>query len=396
MTESYLHFIWKTKRLPFHQFKTVDGKNIEVTCNGIHNISESGPDFFNARMIYDKMEWVGQIEIHIKSSDWYKHNHHYDRGYDNVILHVVYEHDKDVLINGKAIPTLELKNYIDKKHFADWEHFAKSIKDISCEDSIHTIDLVFLKSMMHRAVVDRFDRKIDQLLYREGHLNDESILYLLLARAFGAKVNALPFELLTNELPLAFLKRLNQSMQRKLLISASGLPCFEQQELDIQVTQSKLPSSVWKRKGLHPSSSPEKRIQQFAFFISLCDFELLANYCSPTEAYEYISLIEKQLSSTELKLSKQLITQLFINAFLPYYWLISKRSENDNMQEFILSFLEQLPAEDNFILRKWNKIDVHAHNAYESQALIEIYNEYCTHKKCLSCQVGVKILNRTN
>lgn len=394
MIETYLHFLWKLKRLPFHRIKTTDGKEIQILNNGIHNVSESGPDFFNARIIYEKMEWAGQIEIHVKSSDWHKHKHHTDEAYNNVILHVVYEHDKEIKVNGTILPTLELKHYIDEHHYNQWTKFANAMKEIPCEDVIQDVDSVFLKAMIHRAVADRLNRKINQLLYLYDNMDNQSALYYLLAQAFGTKINSVPFELLSNQLPLTVLKRLHQFTQKKLLLKASGLFENEKQNdfifpIEVQTIQS----SLWKRKGLRPPAFPERRVLQFAEFVSICDFERLAEHLSPKEAYNYIEILTQQINkNTEYIISIQLINQLFINAFLPYYWFKSIRDENDQLQEFVLSFLEEIKSEDNYILKKWRKIGVYSKNAYESQALIELYNEYCSLKKCLSCQVGTKIL----
>ncbi len=392
MTEAYLHFIWKLKRLPFHQLKTTEGKEILVLNNGIHNMSESGPDFFNARMIYEHMEWAGQIEMHIKSSDWYRHRHHTDAAYNNVILHVVYEHDREIILNGAALPTIELKDLIDTDHYAQWERFANAMKDIPCEDSIQQIDTVFLKTMIHRAVIDRLDRKTRQLLYLYDELDQPSALYNLLARAFGTKVNSGPFELLTNHVPLATLKRQNRATQKRLLLQASGL--YTITEPGNPVTVQEIPAALWKRKGLRPPAFPEKRVLQFSEFIARCNFGLLAEYLSPEEAHDYILFLAEELNKKNTNfISAQLLDQLFINALLPYYWIKSIRTEDESLKEFVLSFMEKLKPEENYILRKWEKIGIRATNAYESQALTELYNEHCTRKKCFTCQVGMKILN---
>lgn len=393
MTEAYLHFIWKLKRIPFHLLKTTNGKQIQIVNNGIYNSNESGPDFFNARIIYEGIEWAGQLEMHIKSSDWYKHNHQHDPAFDNVIVHVVYEHDKEVFINGKSLLTIELKPYIDEKHYQQWEQFAYSMKAIPCENSLKDLDEIYLKSMMHRAVADRLTRKVNQLLYHAGDLTEDELLYFLIARAFGSKVNTMPFEFITHQLPLSLLKRMNKSLQRSLVIQSSGL--FEQPETNLLAipTSKPLPSSVWKRKGLRPTSYPEKRVVQFAEFISRCDFELIVAYLHPKEAYEYVVLLFQQMKNElEQLLTTTFMDLLFINAFLPYFWLKAQRTENDELMEQVLRFLEVLKPEENYILKKWKEIGVKPSNAYESQALIEIYNEYCHHKKCLECQVGAKIL----
>lgn len=391
MKEAYLHFIWKLKRLPFHQLNTTDKKEVQILNNGIHNISESGPDFFNARIQLADMEWAGQIEMHVKSSDWYRHKHQHDEAYNNVILHVVYEHDKPVFVNGTLLPTVELKSLIDAQHYAQWEQFAYAMAEIPCENSLHDIDKVFLNTMIHRAVTERLNRKINELLYLYDNLDNQAVLYHLLAKAFGTKINSAPFELLVNQLPLSLLKRLNKSIQKRLVLQTSGLfTDAESSEINSLAIQ-KIPSAMWKRKGLRPSSFPEKRLLQFTEFISICDFDLLAEYLTPKEAYDYIFALMEQLNKNSNFMSKSLLDQLFINAFIPFFWFKSLREEKDELQQFVLDFLEELKPEDNHILKKWKKIGVIAVSAYESQALIELYNEYCSRKKCMNCQVFANI-----
>lgn len=391
MTETYLHFIWKLKRLPLHQLITTDNKVVQILSNGIHNFSESGPDFFNARMLFDNMEWAGQIEMHIKSSDWYRHKHQHDEAYNNVILHVVYEYDKPVFVNGVELPTVELKSFIEEQHYLQWERFAYAMNDIPCENSLHTIDKIFLNAMIERAITDRLNRKINELLYIYDNLDNQSVLYHLLAKAFGTKINSGPFELLVNQLPLSLIKRLNRSIQKRLIFQTSGLfGDTESPEINSLAIQ-KIPASMWKRKGLRPSSFPENRLHQFTEFIFICDFDLLAEYLSPKDAYAYIVKLSEQLNEQSYGISKSLLNQLFVNAFIPFYWLKSLRDENEELQGFVLDFLQELKPEDNHILRKWKNTGVVAINAYESQALIELYNEYCSRKKCMSCQVFTNI-----
>lgn len=398
MNETYLHFIWKLKRLPFHQMKTTDGKEIQILNCGIHNVSESGPDFSNARIYFENMEWAGQIEMHVKSSDWYRHNHHLDPAYNNVILHVVYKHDKEIRVNNSILPTIELESFIDKDHFENWEKFAKSMKDIHCEDSIHSIDSIYLKAMIHRAFIERINRKINQLLYLSDQTDSQSMLYTFIAKAFGTKVNEVPFELLANKLPLSLLKRFHSTKQKQLLLQVSGLYESELlEEATTPVLATKIQAELWKRKGLRPPSFPEKRVMQFTNFVASCDFELLVNYFTPKESYEYIkSLSKKKEVKDAFQISEKLIDLLFINAFFPFYWYKSQIDSNEQLQNHVIEVMEEIRPESNFVLNKWNKIGVFAANAYESQALLELYNEYCTHKKCLKCQVGIKILKGGN
>lgn len=394
MTEAYIHFLWKLKRLPFHQFKSTDNKELMILKNGIHNATESGPDFFNSRILHDGIQWVGQIEIHIKSSDWYKHKHHSDNAYNNVILHVVYEHDKEVYINGRQLLTLELKHFIDDNHYKNWLRLSNAVKSIPCDELMHNIDPVYLKMMMHQVLINRFDRKA---LFFSNQANDENLynsIYRLFVISFGMKVNALPFELLTNQLPISILKKLDKTAQKELILKTSGLFPLEENEVNNNKSIGRISPSIWKRKGLRPTAFPEIRILQFTDFVMNCDFELLSEYKSPQEAYEYTKhLIEKLNNSNAVKISESLMNHLFVNTLLPFYWYKAIKNENEELFNFVISFLETIPSEENTILKKWKSIGVTPSNSFESQALIELYNEYCLNKKCLNCQVGVKLLN---
>jgi len=398
MTESYLHFLWSLKRLPFHLFKTTEGKPITILSTGKYNSFESGPDFSNAHILYDTLRWAGHIEIHVKSSDWYFHHHHLDPAYNNVILHVVYEHDKEVWLNGSFLPTIELKSFIDRHHYAYWQRFLSFKKDIYCADFISSIDLFFFKAMMHRVLIDRLNRKGQHILSLYKQQGKVATLYSLIAQSFGKKTNSLPFELLTRRVPFSYLQDQNSQTQYDLLLHGSGI--YHKEHISYLLSEKysyilPLSPSLWRNKGIRPASFPKKRLIQFAQFISLCNLPKLASYCTVNEAQENLLPIFSQLTKQNNEaFSKQLINHLYINAFIPYYWAKSIELEDDIIKENLISFLEKIPRESNHIIEKWKKTKILPQNAYESQGLIELYNEHCLHKKCLNCQVGVKIMKR--
>jgi len=396
MTESYLHFLWKLKRLPFHRLQTTNGKKIIIFREGHHNLSESGPDFFNAHIFYEDLQWVGQIEIHVKSSDWYLHGHHLDCAYSNVILHVVYEHDKEVELNGVFLPTVELKSYIESSHYANWQVLSNSKHFIPCNNFLFSIDPIFLRAMIHRVVIERLNRKAKELFRLYHQMMHSEFLYYLVAKAFGTKTNALPFELLTHRVPLSLLKSHSYRKQRELLLCASGVYRDIQTQTNKSMKILPLSSALWKHKGIRPSAFPKKRVLQFSELITQCDIDLLASYDSPQQAQPTIrKVVDRVNRQQEVFISNKLIDLLFINALVPYYWIKSFHTQDEAVRENILNFLETIKPEENNILKKWKSIGVRAKSAYESQGLIELYTQYCTHKKCLTCQVGAKILNKS-
>jgi len=403
MNENYLQFLWKVKRLPFHLIKTTNAQTLEILHVGTHNLNESGPDFLNGKIRMNGIEWCGNIEVHIKSSDWYKHNHQLDLAYSNVILHVVYEHDMEIVIHGELLPTIELKCHIDKDHFERWNNFAGFNNDMNCKNGIPNIDAIYVESMMQRAIIDRLNRKVFFIKQDQGHLEDSEVLYYLVARAFGAKVNQLPFEELASRLPLKILKRFEPTDQKHLIQFTSGLSTLSSELLQSKVWLNanrkykigNVSAQSWKRKGMHAASRPERRIAQFIVFVQKFNFNSDFMYQSSNDMIQaFYKLLIVNRDHRELTFSKALIDTLIINCIVPFLWWMAERTENDSFQEKAMELLSILSAENNAITRKWNQLGVTIHSAYESQALIEIYNEHCSKNKCLSCEIGIKILNK--
>ena len=159
MNELYLHYLWKMKRLPIHQMELIDGKKFNLLDFGSYNEFENGPDFKNGSIVLDELTWFGSIEMHVNASDWYKHKHHTDPNYNNVILHVVYNADSEVIQNGRILPTIELKNRIDKDHYRQYQFLQKNKSTIPCESLFHSIPIEYWGNMKNRAIINRLDRK---------------------------------------------------------------------------------------------------------------------------------------------------------------------------------------------------------------------------------------------
>ena len=399
MTENYLHFIWKIKRLPFHRMRTTAGTSVLILDVGIHNPSESGPDFFNGRIVLDGIEWCGNIEMHVKSSDWYKHGHHNDKAYDTVVLHVVFEHDAVVYVDGKELPTIELKEFIDANHYGKWQVFAQSVSQINCNFALREMDRVYLESMMSRSLIDRLNRKMFVLDRDLTQRDPAEVLYFLLAGAFGAKVNSVPFEELTHRLPLAVLRRFRAAHQRELIYAVSGLMTAEGHTLKKArklMSIEPMDQHVWKRKGLRPQGKPEVRLLQFADLVTRFDFEVSIAYLAPSELYTYLWAVVEGCNAgmeTPFQLSKPFFELLVVNCVVPFLWWLGNKRNDSGIQQRAIDLLLLIAPEKNFILKKWEECGIKPKNGYESQALIELYNEHCTKHRCLNCAVGVKIVN---
>lgn len=404
MKEEYLHLIWNQKRIPFHQMKLTNGQNFTVKKNGQHN-KESGPDFFDGEVIIDNITWRGNIEIHVKSSDWNLHNHTNDQAYYNVILHVVYEHDKEIVIGDRLLPTLELKSVIDEKHFQNYCKIKYSRTDFVCENLIHEFDPIYLEAMKEKAIVRRLNRKILDFKGLENDENDYGqILYELLAKSFGMKVNSQPFQELSQRIPLKIIKRERKEYIPSLIIGTSGLLeevsnshllhdwLFLKEKYCLHTMQK----FVWKKKGLRSSGFPFIRLTQFSEVIQKFDFDTYYTYLNATELVEYLYAlldISSQDNARLLKLSRTTKETIIVNSFVPFLWWFGQIRNDEKLMDKVIDVLLLLGAEDNQVLSKWRKIGIEAKNSYDSQALLEIYNEFCFRKKCLFCTLGDKIMN---
>jgi len=408
MKEKYLHHLWKHKLLPLHKLQLSNGEKFKVIYQGEYNRYESGPDFLNAKIEIDGIVWIGNVELHVKSKDWYLHNHHRDRAYDNVILHVVYEDNGEIVQNDKTIPTLELKNTIDPDHYDKFRFLLNNKRTIICGRLVSKIPEIFMVSMQERALITRLNRKTLDLTILTGTENPNQILYFLLARSMGAKINQLPFEELTHRLPLSLLKKSFYKNQVDAIRLTSGLLQPESfsdlLSCNKVVFQQKIHSvglvnrNSWKFGGTRPSNSPSIRILQFAKIVEKFDFDVAFVYLSSGELLKYINEL---LTITQSKVSDKIPVktisagfkiQLIINCFVPFIYWYGQHRQDDILTEKALDILRFLPEENNSTLDKWIENGIKANNAAESQALLEIFNEFCTNKKCLNCEIGIQLL----
>lgn len=402
MKEAYLHFVWALKRLPFHQMKLTNGKSVLVKSTGIYN-KESGPDFFDGEVLIDGISWRGNIELHVKSSDWNLHNHHTDKAYENVILHVVYEHDRDVVVHNQLLPTLELKNHLEEKHYLQFLEMASWNNAFPCASEIANLDVIYLESMKEKALIDRLNRKVE-FLNRLENGDYGQILYLFLANALGTKVNSVPFQELTHRLPLKIIKRESTEVTTALILGMSG--CLGNSRLDLQLKNewdflkkkyelTQMDAFVWKKKGLRPASFPYLRLFQFSRIIQKFDFNLRFIMLRPDELLVYLNAfltISKEKDA--LNLSTSMKELIIMNCFVPFIWWYGEVTNDYNLKMNALELLNRLSPEDNSILKMWKQVGVKIKKAYDSQALLEIYTHFCKEKKCLSCTVGNKIMDK--
>jgi hypothetical protein len=376
MNELYLHYLWKMKRLPIHQMKLVDDRNFSLLDFGSYNEFENGPDFKDGSIILDELTWFGSIEIHVNASDWYKHKHQIDPNYDNVILHVVYNADCDVIQNGRILPTLELKSWIDLNHFKQYQFLQKNKSSIPCESLFHSHPIEYWENMKNRAIINRLTRKA---AYFHKSLDDnlKSVFLQFIARAFGSNLNQQPFEQLLNSIDW---ETIHEFSLDEFVSRLNFLAFSDESHLGIQ----------WKTKGFHSVSNVPKRVEQFAVFLYNFEFKTIEFQLKEEIIIEKLAVFFKHYGIYE----KSLFTNVLINAVVPY--LFGRQEILDptiNFQDQAIAILKQLPTESNVFVKKWKNMNVISKTAYDSQAALEIYQQFCTRKQCLNCTVGIKILN---
>ncbi|MBR1516900.1 MAG: DUF2851 family protein [Bacteroidales bacterium] len=422
MTESFLQYAWRYQ-LVEGAMTTTDGREVKVLRAGILN-TDAGPDFFNARLLIGGVEWVGNVEVHVRASDWRQHHHSDDASYNNVVLHVVYEANEEVITgDGRTLPMLSLKGYIPEVLWNNYDalvHAPQSI-DIGCADHLPSVSAMQLRSYMDRLVVERLERKTQdvQRLLDEAHGGWEHCCYWLVARYFGGKANALPFELLAKATDLHLLARWKDNPQRveALLMGQAGLleAYFEddyprQLQVDYQAIRAgsqlhPISAHLWKFFRLRPSSFPTLRISQLAQLVSQSSslFSKLLDTTDASRLEQYFDVeaspywtthyqFDKPSKGRRKSLGVSMARSLVINAWVPLLFQYGAAHGDEALRERAVDILRQLPAEDNSIVARWRQAGIVAANAADSQALIQLYNEYCRDRRCLQCHIGYQVL----
>ena len=420
MPEEFLHFIWENNLFEQNSLKTTDGDPVQILHPGKRN-SNSGPDFFNARIKIGETSWAGNVEIHPKASDWFQHKHHLDKAYKNVILHVVEVPDGKVLReSGEELPTLVM-NY-SRQYKTNFQKLLDAKTWIACEDYFYKVNPVMLRLGFNRLMIERLESKTGEIVQKlkENNTNWNETFYQVLARAFGFKVNALPFELLAKAVPQKILaKHKNNLFQLEaLLFGSAGLLNDElfgddyylelREEYSFLYKKYRLHAvegHLWKFMRLRPVNFPTIRISQFAQLIHRSEglFSKVTGIASPEEMRKLFKVQASEYWCSHYRFNKPAkqktremgddsITILMINVVIPFLFVYGEHQNRDFLKNRALDFLEELPPEKNSIIRNWERLGVDARSAFETQALLQLKNVYCEKKKCLNCQIGSKLV----
>ncbi len=423
MNEDYLHYIWNFQLLPFQLMLTTDGEKVQVLKKGFAN-ANSGADFLEASVLIGNEKWFGDVEIHVKTSDWNKHKHQYDEAYNSVILHVVYEDDVEIKNQkGEKIPTLEVKNLIDEKHFEKYQLFLSNGLSVPCQSYLKSIDEFILNSTLERMAIERLERKTEVVfsLLNKFKGDWEQTFISLLMQYFGMKVNADAMRDLSRFLPYSILRKEQHSLLsiEALLFGQAGFLSENQLDNDMyyeslrkeylylkqKYNLKNISKTVWKFSKLRPPNFPTLRLAQLSvlfysyqhFFSLIREFTSVEDYrnifsVSASEYWKMHYIFGKETKNVKNKVGKVLINNLLINVVVPLSFAYGKQVEDFRYCDYGLKMLSELPCENNNIIRLWKGLGVSIVNAQKSQGAIELYSNYCVPKKCLQCTIGVKVL----
>ena len=423
MNEDFLHYVWLYKMFSKVDFKTTGNEHLSIIKSGLHN-KNAGPDFLNAQLKIDGQTWIGNVEIHLKASDWYLHNHEKDLNYDAVILHVVWENDVAIYMkNNKPIPTLVLKNFIDETVLNKYKNlFLAPTTWLPCKNAISTVDKFIFNNWKERLFFDRLERKSEEIntLLQQENNNFEAVLFQLLIKNFGLKVNGNSFLRLAQSVDYSVIKKLSfhANQLAALLFGQAGF-LEEETEDDYQKELRKeydylkhkfklnhIPKNEFSFFRMRPNNFPTIRIAQLVALFHKHQnlFSKLIALDNLEEFYELFTVVVNPFWQTHYnfdsiskkspkKITTSFVDLLIINTIIPLQFLYQKsRGEVD--EEFFLVLLKKMKPEKNSIISKFFEIGVSSKNAFDTQALLELKNNYCAPKRCLECAIGNTILKR--
>ena len=419
--EQLLHYVWKHKIFPLKELKTTTGQQVEVIDTGLAN-TDAGPDFFNAKLKLDGVLWIGNIEIHERSSDWFKHGHHADTGYNSVILHIASEIDTEISrSNGERIPQIQL--ICPEAVRTNYKELLETDSYPPCYRIIPSLSPFTAHSWMSALQMERFEQKATLLNERLKRCqgNWEDAFFITLARNFGFGLNGDAFETWAHRLPFRAVDKHRNDLfqieaiffgQAGILEDSDGDGYYLRLKKEYTYLQHKfglipMDASLWRFLRLRPANFPHIRIAQLACLYHRA-YGLLSRIME-TETLQGVRDILKggtseywlthytfggSSPSRPKTLSNTSLDLLIINTVVTFLYAYGLHKGNPVLCARAGSFLEELKAENNYITRMWEQYGMKASNAADSQALIQLKKEYCDKKKCLYCRIGYEYLKR--
>lgn len=422
MKEIFLHYIWNFKLFTHQDLRTYHGDYIEIVNIGQYNMN-AGPDFLHAEIVIADKLWSGSVEMHVNSSDWNLHHHSTDLAYQNVILHVVWNHDVEIdFLRQRNVQTLILQDFIKPEIVYNYETIIQSkFEKIYCENFISGLDFSDFSFWFERLLIERFEEKTEVIekMLSQNQQNWEETLFKSLAKNFGLKVNVEVFELWANSFPFKVLQKIQYDALKveALFFGQAGFldedyenDYFKQLKNEYQFLKQKfqlhsISSHLFKFSKMRPIGFPTIRLAQLASIYATYQtlFSTIIQLKNSQEFYKLFDKIElnpfwethytfkNESKSVNKKLSKDKINNLIINSFIPIRYAF-ERHNNEVEIDFYLDLLNEIEPEHNSILDEFERLGFVNKSAKDSQTLIHLKKRYCLEKKCLNCAIGHHIL----
>lgn len=420
MNEKLLQFIWQYALFYAHSLKTTTGEHLSVLHRGTLN-KDSGPDFLNAKIKIGATIWAGNIELHVHSSDWIKHQHDKDANFKRLILHVVYRNDVD--LPHVDLPILELEPLINHNLLKNYQDLMENLQSIACGSFLPAISKLVIKHWLERMLSEKWETKFEKWSQRleKSKGNWAQLFYEVFTRNLGTKVNEQAFETLAINTPLHILAKHKENLVHleAILFGQAGMipnddadPYYTELRIHYTFFKSKyslvaMEAHQWKYLRMRPANFPTIRLAQLAMLIHNSEhlFSKLLLLKKLEELNQYFGLelstywqnhyrfgLESKRSGKPMGAQMQQL--IWINTIAPLQMFYAYRhSEQEKMHDAI-ALLQQCNPEENRITVEWKTHGIAAQNAAESQGLIYLYNNYCTQKRCLHCSIGLQLLKR--
>lgn len=420
MKEDFLHYLWKFKKFDTLNLKTSNQEEIIISNVGQY-LEQAGPDFFNAQITIGNQKWAGNVEIHVKSSDWYLHHHEVDVSYKNVILHVVWVHDSEIYrSNNSEIPVLELKNYVCTEIVNNYQKLLHPKSWIFCEKQLKEIPQFTLINWQERLFFERLERKsipVFELLVSTN--NDwEAVLFCLLAKSFGLNTNGDIFLKIAQSIPFSVIRKECFEVENleALLFGSAGLLDAEKEDnyfKDLKFRYFYLlhkyqldkscvePVQFFKHR---PDNFPTIRLSQLANLYHKHQnlFSKISGLNAINAIYDVFCIsvspywkthyqFDKESPKKNKALSKSFLDLIVLNTIIPLQFAYAK-SQGKEASEDLITILNEVDPEQNSIIDKFGSFGIKAKNAFETQSLLQLKNEYCNKNKCLDCAIGMELL----
>lgn len=429
--ELLLHYVWKHKIFPIRELFTNDGQPVEIISPGHHN-HDAGPDFLEAKIKIGGMLWIGNVEIHERTSDWFRHHHDTDPAYDNIILHVASLIDMPLAYpNGVEIPQLELK--VPDSIAENYDHLLRADAHPRCRHILADIPKLTRHSWLSALSTERLEMRTTQIMERWHRLerNWEDTLFVTVARNFGFGKNGDAFETWAHSIPMAAVgKHRDDSFQIEAIFfgqagllndeaeeataDTQGIDYYRRLQREYRYLQQKfsltpMDATLWKFLRMRPQNFPHVRIAQLAqlYYNRKLNLSRLLNADS---IEELTFMLQTQVSdfwrthytfhsptsaATDKRISRQTAQLVIINSVVPMLFAYGKYKSNETYCQRALDFLEKLKPERNHIITEWAAADILCDNAADSQALIQLTRQYCDRRDCLRCRFGHEYIRRT-